>query len=161
MTAMRQTLLWRGVLALAVAGVGISGYLTYTHFAHKPVICAGLGSCATVQASEYATVAGVPVALFGLVSFLAIGVLAVLAVSRPWAALAVFGLALSGVLYSAYLTWVELAVLDAVCLWCAASAVVITAIAVVSGQALFATSAPATAPDPPARTARRPYASSR
>jgi uncharacterized membrane protein len=147
MTTAARRPLWWSVVALAVAGAGISAYLTFTHLADEPLVCAGLGSCATVQSSEYAEIGGVPVALVGLLSYLAIAGLALLAPGRPAAQLGVFGLALTGVLYSGYLTWVEIAILEAVCLWCAASAVVVVLIAALAGAALF--SAPA-APAPPA-----------
>lgn len=130
---------------LAVAGAGVSGYLTYTHWADTPVICGGRASCATVQSSEYASVAGIPVALLGLFFYATIAVLAVAVARHPAALAAIFGLALSGVLYSAYLTWVEIAVLEAICLWCVASAVVVSLIAAVSGVAVLRPARPASA----------------
>lgn len=136
MSAVQSSLLWRAVAVLAAAGALISGYLTYTHYAHQPVVCAGLGSCATVQSSEYAELVGVPVALLGLGMYIVIGVLALLAHRPEWPALAAFGIALCGTLYSGYLTWIELAVLDAICLWCVASAAVIATAMVLAGVAL-------------------------
>jgi uncharacterized membrane protein len=129
--------LWRGVLALTAVGIGVGAYLTATHYSDNPVLCAGLGSCAVVQASEYAKVGGVPVALLGLLLYLAIGAAALFAPRRPEAALTVFGLALMGTLYSAYLTYVEVAILGAVCLWCVASAVAIVGILALSGAAVL------------------------
>jgi uncharacterized membrane protein len=129
--------------ALAALGVGISGYLTYTHWADTPVICGGRASCATVQSSEYASIAGVPLALFGVGFFAAVVVLAVLAALHPAALLAVFALSLGGLVYSAYLTWVEVAVLHAVCYWCVASALVIVALTALSGAALLRPAEPA------------------
>jgi uncharacterized membrane protein len=122
----------RAMLVLALCGAGISAYLTATHWAEQPVICAGLGSCAAVQSSAYARVAGAPVAVLGLGLYGAISVLLLASARLWWASIAVFGLALSGALYSGYLTWVELAVLEALCLWCVASAVVITTLAALS-----------------------------
>jgi uncharacterized membrane protein len=77
-TAQIQAARWSFV-ALAMAGAGIGGFLTVIHWADKPVICGGLGSCATVQSSAYAAIAGVPVALLGLLLYLTIGACAVLA----------------------------------------------------------------------------------
>jgi uncharacterized membrane protein len=136
MTAARSTLLWRLAALAAVAGALISAYLTATHWSDQPVICAGLGSCATVQSSDYATVAGVPVALLGLVMYAALAACALLAPRNPTAALAAFGIALAGTLYSGYLTWVELGVLQAICLWCVGSALAVTAAAGASVAAL-------------------------
>jgi uncharacterized membrane protein len=125
------------VLALAVAGAAISGYLTWVAFDHETeAFCSGVGDCATVQSSDYADLAGVPVALLGLGMY---GALVIFVAARRWewapqlsemTRAATFALALSGTLYSAYLTYVELFVIDAICPWCVASALVVTAILV-------------------------------
>ncbi|MGD9894604.1 MAG: vitamin K epoxide reductase family protein [Dehalococcoidia bacterium] len=127
---------------LAAAGAAISGYLTYVHAAGQPVICGGQGSCAAVQSSEYASVGGVPVALAGFGLYLTVAALAFGVPGRPIVLLAVFGLSLGGALYSAYLTWVEVAVLGAICYWCVASAIVVGLLAIVSGAAVFRASDP-------------------
>jgi uncharacterized membrane protein len=151
MTPRSTRLIWWTAAAIAGVGAGISAYLVFTHWTEKPVLCAGLGSCATVQSSEYAEVAGIPVALLGLVSYLAIAGLALLAPGRPWAQLGAFGLALVGVFYSGYLTWVEVAILGAICLWCVASAAVVALIAALTGGASLV-AAPASSPAPPGAT---------
>jgi uncharacterized membrane protein len=117
--------------ALAVAGVAIAGYLTWVHYAGlDPVCVGGGGGCERVQTSEWAELAGVPVALLGLVGYMTI--LASLALpEEPGAAVAAF-VALVGFGFSAWLTYVELVKIDAVCQWCVASAVVMTALAAVS-----------------------------
>ena len=148
------------IIALALVGIGISGYLTSVHYAGRPIACGGLGSCETVNTSAYASVAGIPVALLGLGAYLVIAGLALTAGRVPWAAGALVFAALVGVLYSGYLTWVELAVLHAVCLWCAASAVVITAIAVLAVLSYLRGTEPESArvtpaPIPTQRAARR------
>jgi uncharacterized membrane protein len=86
-----------------------------------------------VQSSPYAKLGGVPVAIVGLAGYLA--VLASLAL--PDRALTAF-LALVGAGFSAYLTYLELAVIDAVCQWCVASAVIMTALALASVARLAA-----------------------
>jgi uncharacterized membrane protein len=134
-----RIMIW-AVTALAMVGAAIGGYLTITHFADQPVICGGLGSCATVQSSEYAAIGGVPIALLGLFMYLAIGGLALVSGRRPVAMFVAFGIALSGALYSAYLTWVELAVLHAICLWCVASAGIVSTIAILTGLAVLSPS---------------------
>jgi uncharacterized membrane protein len=131
----RRAMLAIVIGGLAAAGAAISGYLVYVHAAGGPVICGGQASCATVQTSEYASVGGVPVALIGLVFYFAIVALSLAVAARPVALLAVFGLSLGGVLYSAYLTWIEVAVLEAICFWCVASAIVVALLAIVSGVA--------------------------
>jgi uncharacterized membrane protein len=117
--------------ALAVAGVAIAGYLTWVHYAGlDPVCVGGGGGCERVQTSEWAELAGVPVALLGLVGYMTILATLVLP-EEPGATVAAF-VALVGFGFSAWLTYVELVKIDAVCQWCVASAVVMTALAAVS-----------------------------
>lgn len=116
--------------ALALAGVIVSSYLTYTHFADKSIVCAGFGQCDYVNSSDYAKLAGVPVALLGLMAYATMFVVALLWRFRPQEDLwpvAFWGLALAGAGYAAYLTYVEVAVLKAICVWCVVSAVILTA----------------------------------
>jgi uncharacterized membrane protein len=116
---------------LALAGVGIAGYLTWVHYAGlDPVCVGGGGGCEQVQASRWAELAGVPVALLGLVAYAMI--LASLALpDEPGRSVAAF-VSLIGFGFSAWLTYVELEKIGAVCQWCVASAVVMTALAAVS-----------------------------
>jgi uncharacterized membrane protein len=117
--------------ALALAGAAVAGYLTWVHYAALEPFCVGGGqACERVQTSSYAEFAGIPVALLGLVAYLA--VLASLALpeaaGRPLAAF----LTLTGLAFSGYLTYLEIAEIHAICQWCVASAVIMTALAVVS-----------------------------
>lgn len=114
------------IAALAVLGLAVAGYLTHVHYAGVEPVCA-VGSCAEVQASEYAELGGVPVAAIGLAGYLAI--LASLLVPGDAGRGATALLALVGFGYSAYLTYLELGVIDAICQWCVASAILMTAIA--------------------------------
>lgn len=116
---------------LALAGAGVSGYLTVVHLQGSEALCGGVGNCELVQNSSYAELGGMPVALLGLLAYLAILSLCLLRLtpySREWLPLAVFGLSLAAVIYSAYLTYVELFILEAICVWCVASAALVTAI---------------------------------
>ena len=122
---------------LALAGIGVSGYLTWAHLAGQSVVCGPSHSCDTVQQSVYSEVAGIPVALFGLLAYLAIFFLTLLRghISEDldsYIPLAVFGISLIGVLYSAYLTYLELFVIYAICWWCVSSAIIITALFLLS-----------------------------
>ena len=143
-------------LVLAVAGIVVAGILTSFHFipGAKAAYCTAAAGCGTVNDSVYAKVLGVPVSLGGLVAYLVIAGLALASLRgwsrREWAPVAVFGLSLAGVLYSAYLTYVELFVLHAVCPCCVASAVIMTVIFVVSLLDLFWLRA---GPDPARRRA--------
>jgi uncharacterized membrane protein len=116
---------------LAVLGVAIAGYLTYVHYRGLHPLClAGGGGCERVQTSSYAKLAGVPVALIGLLGYVAI--LLSLLIPGETARLATVGLTVVGLGFSAYLTYREIATIKAICQWCAASAVVMTLLAIVS-----------------------------
>ena len=116
----------RAALALAVAGTAIAAYLTYVHYAGIDPACTS-GGCEKVQSSEYAEVASVPGALLGLLAYVAVTALVLVPgeAARAGACL----VALAGFGYSAYLTYLELFEIDAVCQWCVASAVVMTLLA--------------------------------
>ena len=130
-------------LAVTLLGVAVAGYLTYVHYAGLQPFCAGGGhGCERVQSSMYAELAGIPVALLGLAGYVLIAA-ALLAPGEP-ARLAAAGLAVSGFGFSAYLTYLELGVIDAICQWCVASAVLMTALAILTVWRLLSGS-PATA----------------
>jgi uncharacterized membrane protein len=118
------------LLLLAIAGLGVSSYLTYTHWANVTIACSGFESCETVNNSEYAEMAGIPVAFLGALFYLAL-IAAALAWLwlRPqgpaWPVMSFWGLALVGTLYSAYLTYLELFVIEAICIYCVASAAIV------------------------------------
>ena len=117
---------------LAVVGIGIATYLTIVHFADQPIVCSGIGDCEKVNSSSYAKLAGVPVAVLGLISYVAMLLLIVGALIRRDAMLvaAAWGVVLASFGFSMYLTYIELEVLDAICVWCVASATVVTAMLV-------------------------------
>lgn len=120
-----------GALAIAAIGVCVAGYLTYVHYAGLQPFCAGGGhGCERVQSSRYAKLAGIPVAVLGLAGYIAIA--AALLGPGERARLAAAALAVSGFGFSAYLTYLELFVIDAICQWCVASAVLLTALMVLT-----------------------------
>ena len=111
---------------LAAAGLLISAYLTWVHFAQvAPVCVGGSSSCETVQSSRYATVLGVPVAVLGLVGYAGLLFSAVL--RGELGVYLGFLFALVGTLFSAYLTYLEVFVIHAICEWCVASATIMVA----------------------------------
>ena len=119
------------IAVLALLGAGVAGYLTYVHYAHTSVFCvSGGASCEKVQSSSYAKLAGVPVALLGLIGYLTLG--ASLAVRGEAGRFAGAFIALAGFGFSLYLTYRELFTIKAVCQWCVASAVIMTALAVLT-----------------------------
>lgn len=128
----RVALLRKIAILLASVGLLDSVYLTWIKLANQEGICAGIGSCELVNSSEYATLAGLPIALFGAGAYLLILIFLLFETRNAFLAenglLLVFGISLAGVLYSAYLTYVEIAVLHAICPFCVLSAVVLLAL---------------------------------
>ena len=118
----------RSLLAAgALAGLTIASYLTIVHFQGGVPVCATNG-CEIVQQSRYAALVGVPVALLGTFTF---GVLLLSsALRKPIAVVGAAGLALVAVLFAGYLVYVQLVVLDAVCMWCVASDALTAVVAV-------------------------------
>ena len=114
------------IAGVALVGIAIAAYLTYVHYAHVAPVCVS-GGCEKVQRSSYATLAGVPVAVLGLVGWTALLVSAML----RGASVALVGgaLALAAFVFSAYLLWAQLGPIGAICQWCIANDVAITLVA--------------------------------
>ena len=103
--------------AVALVGLAIAAYLTVVHYTGDQPVCAIAHGCATVQQSDYAALAGIPVALLGLVGYrrdprLARARRRAVRAARPRSC------ALAGFGFSAWLTYVEVVRLDAICIWC-------------------------------------------
>ena len=109
------------LLVLAVIGLGVASYLTYVHYAGIKPACTAGESCTKVQTSVYSKLAGVPVALIGLLGYIAI-LASLLAREDEPARLATMAFTLTGFGFSAYLTYRELFSIHAICEWCASSA---------------------------------------
>jgi uncharacterized membrane protein len=114
---------------ISVAGVIVATYLAFIEATQGTPICGPVGDCGTVQESEYAMIFGVlPVGVLGLAGYVAI-LIAWLAQQFGPAALknvsglAMWGMSIFGVLFSAYLTFLEPFVIGATCMWCITSAV--------------------------------------
>jgi len=129
-------------LLLILAGVVICGYLSYSEIANTTTVCieGGAFNCDVVQNSAYSRIAGIPIAVLGLVAYLALGALVLLEnrveVLQDYGAALVFALTLFGFLYSAWLTYIEFFQLKALCPWCLASATIMTLLLIVSGLRL-------------------------
>ncbi len=118
-----------GIGALALLGASLSSYLLYVRWAGATLACS-TGGCETVQASSYSTVIGVPVALLGLAAYATIFVCSFF--QNEVVRAAAFSTALAGVAFAAYLLYVQIAAIDAVCEWCLASDALVTMVAVLT-----------------------------
>jgi uncharacterized membrane protein len=130
---------YKWVIPIAVfGGLIVSGYLTFVESTNTSVMCGPLGGCEEVQTSKYAILFGIlPVGLLGF-----IGNIAILAAWLVWqfgpaslrklAVLAMWGMAVFGVLFSIYLTFLEPFVIGATCMWCISSAVIMIILLLVS-----------------------------
>jgi len=128
------------VALLALAGLAIALYLAYVEVTQVAAVCGPVGECNIVQSSRYARILSVPVAILGTlyyVAVLGIWLLLRLDLSRltRWAPNMLLGLTILGVLFSIYLTALELLVINAVCAWCLSSAVISTLLLLVSVNA--------------------------
>lgn len=128
----------RVAAALAVLGIGIAGYLTIVHYTGLEAVCTGGSSgCERVQSSEYSELLGVPVALLGLLGYVAI--LVSLRTPGEVGVLLPAGLAICGAAFSGYLQARSIFDIEATCQWCVASAATMAALAIVTtGRALRA-----------------------
>ena len=117
---------------VATVGLAVAAYLTAVHYAGGEPACFIAHGCSVVQSSRYSELGGVPVALLGLLGYLA--ALAALLADRRTLTAAV---ALTGAGVSAWLTYVEVAELKAICAWCVTSAVCMVALAALSSVRLL------------------------
>lgn len=131
---MNDRALRAAVGVLAAAGAVIAAYLSYAHFTHTTIACT-TGGCEAVQNSDYAELAGIPVAILGLTAYVFLLVTAVSASDLARAAGA--AVAVAGAAFSAYLVYVQIAVIDAICQWCIASDILMPAVAIVCVLRLF------------------------
>jgi uncharacterized membrane protein len=124
---------WMDILTpvLSIIGLGVAIYMTYIETQSVQAICGPVGDCNAVQSSRYATLFGwLPVGLLGAIGYVAILVAWLVGrfipgVVKNYAPAAIFAMALFGTIFSVYLTYLELLVIRAVCIWCLSSAVII------------------------------------
>ena len=125
-------------IILTVIGLLVSIYMTIYKITSNDRMCVGSGDCKTVNASRYAEVYGIPVAVLGVIGYSAI--LAVLLLQRRSqvdfiqqnGALLFFGLSLTGFLFTLYLIFVEVALIKAYCPFCITSQTAMTLIFIIS-----------------------------
>lgn len=116
-------------LVLAIAGTAVGAYLIRVHYDMDALVC-GTGDCEIVQTSEYATVMGIPIAIFGTAMYVTVLGLTVLRLRAPRfllsASTAALAITAAGTLYSGWLTWIEIYEIEAICQWCVGSAIITT-----------------------------------
>ena len=125
-------------IILTVIGLLVSIYMTIYKITSNDSMCIGSGDCKTVNASRYAEVYGIPVAVLGVFGYSAI--LAVLLLQRRSqvdfvqqnGSLLLFGLSLTGFLFTLYLIFVEVALIKAYCPFCITSQTAMTLIFIIS-----------------------------
>jgi len=142
----------QAIALLALVGLFVALYLWLHALGFGGAIkCGASGGCETVQTSQWAVFLGFPVAFYGVVGYLAVLIVALLALrpaalaERKWNVV-LAGLATAGLLFTAYLTYLELFVIHAICRWCVGSAIVMTLIWII---ALAAFRRPRAAASPP------------
>ena len=125
------------ILILGIVGMVDAGYLSWAKLVNTVIVCAsGFGDCNSVNNSSYAELYGIPVAYLGFLSYFIISVLATIVIQKKreifWITYLIFGITLVGLLFSGYLTYIELAVLDAICFYCVISAILMVILFVIS-----------------------------
>jgi len=125
---MKANKLWLWSMIVTVIGLLDSVYLIILKYSNNKAMCIqGVGDCWSVNISRYSMIGGIPVAVLGAIAYLAIIALLLLETrGKIWRTQGVmlnFGLSLVGVLFSAYLTYLEIAVIHAICPFCVLSAI--------------------------------------
>ena len=116
--------------ALSFVGVFLSTYLTLYKLGYIGELQCAVGSCETVNTSRWATFLGLPVAAWGLGFYIAALTLSLAGIQERYAdnrviSQALVGLTGWGVLFSGWLTYLELFVINAICMWCVVSAIIV------------------------------------
>jgi uncharacterized membrane protein len=125
-----------GTVVLTILGAADALYLIIYKFTGNNRMCLGNGGCHDVNFSPYSVIYGIPVAVFGMCAYLAILCILILEprlkIAKENGPLAIFGISLGGVVFTAYLTYLEIYVIHAICPFCVASAIFITLIFVLA-----------------------------
>lgn len=138
---MEKKFYWASVI-LAALGVAVSIYMTVYKIVHEltssNAMCLGSGDCATVNESAYSEIFGIPVALIGVVGYLAILIVLLLEkygknkFFKENGLQAVFGLGVGGFGFTLYLVYVEVFILKAWCPFCIASQITMTILFIIT-----------------------------
>jgi uncharacterized membrane protein len=125
-----------GAAVMSLLGLFVSAYLYLYKIGRIGTLACGTGGCETVQQSTWSRFLGVEVSLIGLIGYALLFVIALISLQaaspRAWAPRALAWVAAGGVLFTAYLTSLELFVIHAICRWCVGSAVIIVSVLVLA-----------------------------
>lgn len=118
------------IAAIALVGLFVAMYLWLYKLGVLGQLSCGIGGCETVNTSKWATLMGQPVALWGVCFYVAMFTAAVLGTLERFEddrriAVALAVMSGGGVLFSGWLTYLELAVIHAICQWCVVSAILV------------------------------------
>ena len=132
----------KALIVLASIGLLNAIYLTWIKLANQVAQCAGIGDCEAVNSSPYSEIGGIPIALLGTSAFFVILLVLLFEerneILRENGPLLVVAISLVGVLYSLYLTYIEIYVIKAICPYCVLSALILVALLILSWQRLRA-----------------------
>ena len=125
------------VALLALTGLFVALYLTLYKTGYIGQITCSIGSCETVNTSRWSTLFGLPVAAWGLGFYITALIVAIASTHDRWVdergpSVVLVALSGWGVLFSLWLTYLELFVIHAICMWCVISAIIVTLIFLVS-----------------------------
>lgn len=128
--------LYRASVALVIVGLFVSIYMTIYKVTGNEGMCLGSGDCSTVNASRFSEVNGIPVAVLGIIGYVAILGVHLLENRNPFfrqnATLFIFGMALAGFVFTLWLIYVEIAIIKAICPFCVTSQAAMTIIFIIA-----------------------------
>lgn len=125
------------IAALALAGVGLATYLAMYKLGMIGQLACSVGHCETVNLSKWATFMGIPVAVWGVGFYVVLFLVALLGTTERFVddariSHALLAMTAWGVVFSAWLTYLELYVINAVCMFCVISAILVTVLFLLS-----------------------------
>jgi uncharacterized membrane protein len=114
---------------LCLVGLALSGYLTYMISTQSSLGCTPFGGCSVIQTSPYGRLFGIPVSIIGIFSYASIALLCFISQSEKntlarFTALGIMILPMTALLFSTYLTYVEIFILETICTWCLVASLV-------------------------------------
>ena len=128
--------LFRSSVALVIVGLAVSVYMTVYKYTGNDGMCLGSGDCSTVNASVFSEVNGIPVAVLGVIGYAEILIVHYyedkIGYLRRNGAMLVFGMSLTGFLFTLWLIYVEFAILKAYCPFCLTSQAAMTLIFIIA-----------------------------